>query len=165
MTTVTDEATIAKRRATVAELLRENLTQRAIAERLGVTKDVVYRDVQALVRGAATPPDQGRHAPAAPDILAVALPAATPSAAPATPSRDTATPAAPCLTVPLDEALIANLADLTRNGTPPALAIRRALAYMAGAYRQAWEADLYPRDADPVIDRHQYAPHKPEPRL
>ncbi|RSS51382.1 HTH domain-containing protein [Streptomyces sp. WAC01280] len=158
--TATDETAIATRRARVVELLRDNVSQRDIATRLGVSKDVIYRDVQALARGAATPPDQEHRAPSAPEILAVALPAATPPQAPATPSRDTATPAAPCLAVPLDGALLADLATLTRNGTTPEDALRRAVAFMARAYRQAWERDIYPRDANPVIGRYQYETHQ-----
>ncbi|WP_435969324.1 helix-turn-helix domain-containing protein [Streptomyces sp. Qhu_M48] len=166
MTTAPEDAdAIATRRATVAQLRATGLSIREIAARLGTTKDTVHRDTQALSRDTATPSDQDCRTPVAPDILTVALPAATPATDPATPSRDTATPpatpAVPTLTVPLDTALLADLATLTRNGTTPALAIRRALAYMAGAYRQAWDADLYPPDADPVIERHAYTPYRP----
>ncbi|MFE9737323.1 helix-turn-helix domain-containing protein [Streptomyces sp. NPDC006477] len=165
MTTATDDAAIAKRRATVAQLRATGLSLRDIAAKLGTTKDAVYRDTQALARDTATPPDQERRAPVPPEILAVALPAATPATGPATPSRDTATPpatpAVPTLTVPLDPALIADLATLTRNGTSPQAAIRHALAYVASTYRQAWEAGVYPRDANPVIERHSYVPYRP----
>ncbi|MFE2556656.1 helix-turn-helix domain-containing protein [Streptomyces sp. NPDC059352] len=166
MTTAPEDAdALAKRRATVAQLRATGLSLREIAAELGTTKDAVYRDTQALSRDTATPPDQDCRAPVAPDILAVALPAATPQSGPATPSRDTATPTAtpavPTLTVPLDPALLADLATLTRNGTSPQAAIRRALAYVAGTYRQAWEAGVYPRDTNPVIERHSYVPYRP----
>ncbi|AMS01610.1 MULTISPECIES: HTH domain-containing protein [Streptomyces] len=161
MTTPTDAFTIAQRRAAVAELLRDNMSQRKIAERLGVTKDVVYRDIQALSRVTATPPNQDRRAPVAPDILTVALPAAASSPDPTTPSRDTATPAALHLAVPLDAALVADLATLTRNGTAPEDAIRRAVAQAAKGYRLAWGIGLYPRTTDPVVSRHQFVPYQP----
>ncbi|MFE6853452.1 helix-turn-helix domain-containing protein [Streptomyces sp. NPDC057674] len=161
MTTAADEDAVARRRATVAKLLRDDLPQRKIAERLGVSKDVIYRDVQAMSRDAATPPDQDNRGPRATDILDVALPAATPPEPPATASRDTATPAAPGLTLPLDAALVADLATLTRNGTTPEAAIRHAVAHLAKGYRLAWGIGLYPRDIDPVLSHPRFHHYQP----
>ncbi|MFF6836016.1 helix-turn-helix domain-containing protein [Streptomyces sp. NPDC012438] len=169
MTTATDEDTpaVAARRATVAQLRKAGRSLRDIADEVGVSKDTVRRDLEALSRDTATPVDQDRRAPVAPNTPDVADPAATPVSRLADLSRDTpapaATPAVPCLTVPLDQALIADLATLTRNGVSPEAAIRRALALVASTYRQAWDAGLYPRTVDPVINRHQYAPYE-EPR-
>ncbi|OKJ52222.1 hypothetical protein AMK27_30760 [Streptomyces sp. CB02009] len=165
MTTATDEAAVATRREKVAQLLRDRWTQRAIADNLGVSKDTIYRDVQALTRAAATPPDQDTRAPGATEILDVALPAATPPEATATASRDTATPAAPCLALPLDAALLADLATLTANGTSPEEAIRHALAHVAKGYRLAWGIGLYPVTVDPVLSHprvNAYQPTTPE---
>ncbi|MFJ3786970.1 hypothetical protein [Streptomyces sp. NPDC090093] len=165
--------TVAKRRAAVAALRDKGKSIRAIAQELAITKDTVHRDIKALARDTATPSDQDRRTPVAPDTPGVAPPPATPVSRLADLSRDApapavappATPAVPCLTVPLDPALLADLATLTRNGTSPETAIRHALARVASTYRQAWDAGLYPRTADPVISRHQYAPYQPpEPR-
>ncbi|MGW4852207.1 helix-turn-helix domain-containing protein [Streptomyces sp. NPDC004288] len=159
MTTTTDP--VAQRRATVAQLLRDDHSQRDIAQRLGVSKDVIYRDVQALARGTATAPDQDPaepDAPAASPITAVALPIA-PEAA--TPSRDTAPRPAAAVTLPLTAGLVADLATLTRNGIAPEVAVRDAVAIVARAYRQAWDAGAVPRDATPVMARYQFASHTP----
>ncbi|MFB7031730.1 MULTISPECIES: helix-turn-helix domain-containing protein [unclassified Streptomyces] len=163
MTTAADEdtAAVAARRATVAQLRKNGRSLRDIADEVGVSKDTVRRDLASLSRDTATPSDQDRRTPVAPDAPDVAHPSATPVSRLADLSRDTAAPPAPCLTVPLDQALIADLATLTRNGTSPEAAIRRALALVAGTYRQAWDAGLYPRTADPVVNRHQYAPYQP----
>ncbi|MFC8290057.1 helix-turn-helix domain-containing protein [Streptomyces sp. NPDC057242] len=169
MTTATDEdtAAVAARRATVAQLRKDGRSLRDIADEVGVSKDTVRRDLDALSRDTETASDQDRRTPVAPDAPDVAHPAATPVSRLTELSRDTpaptATPAVPCLTVPLDQALIADLATLTRNGVSPEAALRRALALVASTYRQAWDAGLYPRTADPVVTRHQYAPYKPTP--
>lgn len=161
MTTPEDTGTVAARRATVAQLRATGLSLREIAAKLGTTKDTVHRDVQALSRTPATPPDQDCRAPVAPDILTVALPAATPATSPATPSRDTATPVAPGLTVPLDATLLDDLATLTANGTTAEDAVRQALAHLAKSYRLVWGIGLYPPTVDPVLSRNQYAPYRP----
>ncbi|MFE6379212.1 hypothetical protein [Streptomyces roseolus] len=170
MTTTTPaRATVAARRARVAQLLRQGRSQRDIARTLGVSKDIVHRDVQVLDRVTPKASDQDSTALVAPDTDAVAPPTATAIATPrhdtatatATPRHDTATPAARCLMVPLDEALLADLADLTRPGVAPEAAIRHAVAFLAATYRQAWDAGLYPRHARPVVQRHQYAPYHP----
>ncbi|MFF9146340.1 helix-turn-helix domain-containing protein [Streptomyces sp. NPDC014861] len=159
MTTAAPTAVdVAARRARVAQLLREGRSQRAIATALGVSKDVIFRDVQALARGTATTPDQDGPPPAAPRDHTVADDAAT---VPAPQSATSATPAAPCLMVPLDDALLADLADLTRPGVAPEAAIRHAVALVASTYRQAWDAGLYPRDRCPVVGRHQFVPYQP----
>ncbi|MFC8008895.1 helix-turn-helix domain-containing protein [Streptomyces cinereoruber] len=169
MTTATKAAAVAARRATVAALRDKGLSIRAIAQELTITKDTVYRDIRAVSRDTATPSDQDRRAPVAPNAPDVAPPTATPVSRLADLSRDTptptatppATPAVPCLTVPLDAALLADLATLTRNGSSPQTAIRYALSQAASLYRQAWDAGLYPRDVNPVLGRHQYAPYQP----
>ncbi|MYV64450.1 HTH domain-containing protein [Streptomyces sp. SID2131] len=169
MTTATEDAAVAARRATVADLRDKGRSIRSIAEELKISKDVVHRDIKALSRDTATPSDQDRRAPVAPDAPDVALPPATPVSRLADLSRDTpapaatppATPAVPCLTVPLDPALLTDLATLTRNGTSPEAALRYALSQAAGLYRQAWDAGLYPPDVNPVTSRHQYVPYQP----
>ncbi|WP_432116616.1 helix-turn-helix domain-containing protein [Streptomyces sp. S1] len=172
MTTTTEAAAVAARRAAVAALRDKGHSIRAIAKELTISKDTVHRDLKARPRDTTTPPDQDQSAPVAPDTPTVAdtpPPPATPVSRLTELSRDTpppaatppATPPVPCLTIPLDQALIADLATLTRNGTRPQAAIRYALARAANTYRQAWDAGLYPRTADPVISRHQYAPYQP----
>ncbi|MFE6816029.1 hypothetical protein [Streptomyces sp. NPDC057677] len=158
-----DTATVAERRATVARRRAAGLSLREIAAELGTTKDTVHRDVQALSRDTATLSDQERRAPVAPDILTVALPTATPATGPATASRDTATPAAPYLTVPLDASLLADLSTLTANGATAEDAVRQALAHFAKGYRLAWGIGLYPHTVDPVISRPRFNPYQPAP--
>ncbi|MFE7517260.1 helix-turn-helix domain-containing protein [Streptomyces sp. NPDC057540] len=150
-----------KRRATVAQLRADGLSLREIATKLDITKDTVYRDLQALSRDTATPCDQPCCSTVAPSILAVALPTATPESDTATPSRDTATHPAPAVTLPLTARFVADLATLTRNNVSPEAAVRHAVALVARAYRQAWEAGTYPRDVNPVLARYQFAPHTP----
>ncbi|MFE7517059.1 helix-turn-helix domain-containing protein [Streptomyces sp. NPDC057540] len=161
-TTATEDAdAIETRRATVAQLRADGLSLREIATKLSTTKDTVHRDLQALSRDTATPCDQPCRSTAPPDILTVALPTATPESDTATPSRDTATHPAPAVTLPLTARFVADLATLTRNGISPEAAVRHAVALVAQAYRQAWEAGTYPRDVNPVMKRYEFAPYTP----
>lgn len=50
--------TVARRRARVAQLHRDGASQAAIARTLGVSKDVVYRDIRAIARDTVQPSDQ-----------------------------------------------------------------------------------------------------------
>lgn len=174
MTTATD---LTARRAEVARLRAGGLSIRQIAVRLGASPAAIERDIKALKRttetATDTAPEQGESPAAPPRILDVALspqrPAETPPRDTDTPFRDTAPrhrytnrdTETPSLVVPLDPALLADLATLTRNGVAPAAAIRHAVGYMARTYRQAWDAGLYPADVNPALERHQFAPYKP----
>ncbi|MBB4987478.1 helix-turn-helix domain-containing protein [Streptomyces nymphaeiformis] len=167
--------TIETRRATVARLHAEGHSYRQIADQVGVSKDTVARDVRDVEAATAQAaarlarrrlPRRARPArlrrPQAPRQRRTA-----PLPAPA-PVRDTAhdttpppAPAAPCVALPLSVRLVADLATLTRNGVSPEAAILHAVGYMARAYRQGWEAGLYPRNVNPVLQRHQFAPYRP----
>ncbi|MFJ4907706.1 helix-turn-helix domain-containing protein [Streptomyces sp. NPDC093249] len=159
MTTATDETTeIAARRAQVAGFLRDGLSQRDIARRLGVSKDTVYRDVQIVSRAAATAADQPGTPFRVPRIIAIAEGATSP---PPPKSPAPATPTVPSLAVPLTPQLLADLADLTRTGASPEAALRHAIATVASTYRTAWAAGLYPPTATPVVAKYQFVPYQP----
>ncbi|MEU7293345.1 helix-turn-helix domain-containing protein [Streptomyces exfoliatus] len=165
MTTAPERAA---RRAQVARLRAKNLSVRQIAEQLGASPAAIQRDIDALKRDTETAPDQDTNTSVSPNIEP---PTETPRHQTETENRDTETlkrdtetPLGPCLSVPIDTRLLADLLTLTRNGISPEAAIRHALGHVAHAYRQAWAAGLYPHDVNPVIARHQFAPHRPDPQ-
>ncbi|MET7477983.1 HTH domain-containing protein [Streptomyces sp. NPDC005648] len=135
--------TIAARRAMVEELLRQEpgISARNIAARLGVGKDTIRRDLDAIRPAQSQPAPE----PAAPEPSnAPHAPLAEPEGAPldplSQPVRDLLTPEAR-----------ADLAVLMEAGHSASFAVRRALEVLADAYRGAWERGLYPRGTAPEI--------------
>lgn len=170
MTTTPERAA---RRAEVAILRAEKLSVRQIAEQLGASPAAIQRDIDALKRDTETAPDQDTSAPVSPRIVDVALPALPQTETPRhptettnrdteTPNRDTETPIVSSVTLPLDAALLDDLATLTRNGRSPEDAVRRALHFVANAYRQGWAAGVCPPTVEPIIDRFTIKPY-PQP--
>ncbi|MFI1767498.1 HTH domain-containing protein [Streptomyces sp. NPDC020800] len=158
--------TITARRAMVAELLRQEpgISQRSIAARLGVSKDTIRRDVDAIEaaqrQAAPRPADaEPEPAPDAPQRAEDDAPPSTPDAPPV--ALDDAPPGADHLTVPLGDQLRAGLATLAEAGHSPEDAVRLAVAVLARAYEGAWKFGLYPRGAAPrvqVVKLHPYDP-------
>ncbi|MFF2331925.1 HTH domain-containing protein, partial [Streptomyces sp. NPDC058103] len=134
----------AVRRSDVARLRGKGRTPGQIARELGVHRSTVYRDIEALDRDARRVPDQQEATPAETPATPVAPGTETPSPRPETPAPAT-------LVLAADPELLADLADLTRTGMPTGLAIRNAVRLMAGAYRDAWAAGIYPPTARPII--------------
>lgn len=160
---------LAARRTEVARLRAAGRSVRQIAEQLGASPAAIQRDIDALKRDTETAPDQDNSSTVSPRIVDIAIPdpeqTETPRHPPETPNRDTETPLVSSVTLPLDAALLDDLATLTRNGRTPEAAVRRALAFMAGAYRQAWTTNVCPPTIEPIIDRYSIKPYpRPNPQ-
>ncbi|MFF2774838.1 hypothetical protein ACFVU3_08005 [Streptomyces sp. NPDC058052] len=172
-------ADLATRRATVARLHAAGTPLRGIADAVGVSKDTVARDLDALAAltaKAAAHRDRQR-------LRRRARPAhrcrphtlrrrRSDTAAPAAPARDAsrdakARPASgPAsgetrLTLAATPRLLSDLAVLTANGVDIEAAVAGAVWTLARAYRTAWETGLYPTTADPALTGHEYAPYRP----
>lgn len=124
---------IARRRAKVTELSRDGLSLRAIAERVGTSKDTVRRDLEHAERATMRQPD-------------------------ATPETPRATPVAH-VAVPVDRELADDLAVLTSTGRDQSEALQHAASILASIYRHAWRAGYYPPDVEPRIVTAQLAPY------
>ncbi|MFF0426893.1 helix-turn-helix domain-containing protein [Streptomyces sp. NPDC004520] len=164
---------LASRRTEVARLHAEKHSVRQIAEKLGVSPATVQRDIDALRRNpkvgnrdTETASGQDTNPSVSPVIAAVALldppQTETPGHPTETGNRDTETPFVSSVTLPLDAALLDDLATLTRNGRTAEDVVRRALAFAAHAHRQAWAAGTCPPTVDPIIDRFTIKPY-PKP--
>jgi transposase-like protein len=139
--------TRADRRTLVRQLSEEGLSARAIAERIGVGKDTVRRDLAALERRSATQgaPSSEPRTPDAPQAGEGDPEEAAPQDAPVAqlPLR---------VAQPLDgmdlsqwPAVRRDLADLVRCGRTPEGLAHMAITAMAHAYRQALaRGDLEP---------------------
>lgn len=125
----------AERRATVGRLAQEEgLSARAIAARLGISKDTVRRDLAGLAQGGA-PGDAPPAAPGAP-----VAPLGEPGGAVAHGGR---------LVLELYQGLAEDLATLQRTGCTAEAAVDYAVATLAGAYRRALELGVL-SDGDPL---------------
>ena len=154
------------RRENVRELSQREpgLSRRQIGERLGISKDTVRRDLDALAREAgaeiATPsaPDapqvsEGGAPSVAPDAPAVEE-AAAPDAPPADPAQDE--PVEPVLRIRLTRRprLLASLTALLDVGLTAPAVIDTVLAAFVGAYGQALDrGELSPGDRYQVTVR------------
>ncbi|MGW2511289.1 helix-turn-helix domain-containing protein [Streptomyces scopuliridis] len=149
-TTASPGMTVSERRAQAAALSRDGASLRTIAQYLGVSKDTIRRDLDALAR------ERTRQS-----ATQDATPGETPTAAPATPGETPASlsPGDP-LTVPVDQELLDDLAVITRTGRTPADAIGHAVHTLAAIYRGAWTTGTYPDGTEPDIIGHQLAPHQ-----
>ncbi|MGW6910272.1 DeoR family transcriptional regulator [Streptomyces sp. NPDC054940] len=140
--------TIAARRAMVEELLRQEpgISARNIAARLGVGKDTIRRDLDAIAtaqRQTAPEPAPSEPEPA-PDAPSGAQDDA-PDAPPEEPAPAAeAPPADDRLTVAYDDQLRAGLATLARAGHPPDSAVRFAVAFLAHGLKRLWATGAYP---------------------
>lgn len=148
--------TIAARRAMVEELMRQEpgISARNIAARLGVGKDTIRRDLDAI----ATAQRQAEPEPAPrepePEPAPVAPSGAEDDAPDAPPADDR-------LTVAYDDQLRAGLAMLAEAGHSPEDAVRLAVTVLARAYEGAWKFGLYPHGVPPrvrVVQLHPYEP-------
>ncbi|MFI6249018.1 helix-turn-helix domain-containing protein [Streptomyces sp. NPDC051016] len=153
--------TITARRAMVEELMRREpgISARKIADRLGVGKDTVRRDIAGI---------EAEQRQSAPDPAAVepepapAAPQETEAGAPdEPPAQPDDAPDADRLTLACDDQLRAGLAMLARAGHTPEDAVRLAVAVLARAYEGAWRFGLYPAGVAPrvrVVDLYPYVP-------
>lgn len=161
MTRTVTAAARTARRAQAGALARQGMSRRAIAKRLGVSKDTVRRDLgRDLVRQDVRDVDasaQGGASPGAPDTaggasdeLLVAHPDAPPGAS-GEPQVHGKAPAGawPVLQVGVTPELMADLATLTRAGYTPSGAVAAALGVLAGLHRNAWSSGGV-RDGAPV---------------
>ncbi|MGW1892127.1 helix-turn-helix domain-containing protein [Streptomyces sp. NPDC002004] len=126
----------AARRAAVRQLAdaEPQLSARQIAARLGLSKDTVRRDLDALRQ---TAPDAART-----------------KAPPA--------PSAPDGALRLTNAMRQSLAVFAEAGQGTETAIELALATLARAYTGAWKFGLYPHGTPPRIDVVRLLPQHPE---
>ncbi|MEV6791278.1 HTH domain-containing protein [Streptomyces sp. NPDC051320] len=113
---------ISERRSVVRQLSDQRLSARAIAAKLGVGKDTVRRDLEALRQD--PPPPAPTGAPVA---------------------------CADQVTVAYDDKLRADLAVLAEAGLSPEGAIRFAVGIVSYSYRAAWERGICPRGVAPLI--------------
>ncbi|MER8042724.1 helix-turn-helix domain-containing protein [Streptomyces sp. NPDC094032] len=150
-------AHIAERRRQVAELRRDKLTIRDIAKRIGVGRTTVQRDIHALEEDMQTPADQDEGTPdeaVPPGPEDTVGPDGTDGG---TVSGRPQAMAPMSLILAADPALLDDLAVLTSTGICPEAAARHAIGFMAAAYRQAWDAGIYPHTTTPVIGHYTFA--------
>lgn len=144
----TGAAARTERRATVRHLAhQEGLSARAIAARLGISKDTVRRDLADVAQGGA--PDD---APPATSGAPVAPPRAPGGAVAHSGRPDQAgghVADRGGVFVPFREGLGSDLADLMRTGCTAADAIDYAVTTLAAAYRGALELGVL-SDSDPL---------------
>ncbi|MFJ2477093.1 HTH domain-containing protein [Streptomyces sp. NPDC087659] len=120
------------RRTLVRQLADQDMSARAIALKIGVSKDTVRRDLDALRQDAAP----------------VAQTDAPPAPAPAPPAQVGA-PGGARLELDLDDQLRRDLATIARTGVPAPDAIRFAVAFVAHGYRWLWSTGRYPEGSAP----------------
>ncbi|WP_411090824.1 helix-turn-helix domain-containing protein [Streptomyces sp. 049-1] len=145
------------RRARVAQLRKDepDASHREMAQRLGISKDTVRRDLEAIEEDAAqaAPPtaqiEASEQAPVEP--VAQTAPQASEDAAPADgPPAAMVAPSAPARTLPVRQAdpladmdvsqwraLRRDLAVLAQTGQPPEALVHQAVVAAAYTYRQA----------------------------
>ncbi|MEV7422849.1 TOBE domain-containing protein [Streptomyces sp. NPDC091212] len=168
-----------ERRAAVRQLDNEGLSARAIATQLNIGKDTVRRDLAALASESADGvrhggPDTSPEAPDGSASLTAALSGAVRQLAPLGTfsavtvrlhgAADTvAQPEAPdgaaggatadgdTLAVALDHDMHEHLAVLAEAGHSAQDAVQVAVAFLADAYRSAWDYDECPRGTRPRL--------------
>ncbi|MEV8395939.1 MULTISPECIES: helix-turn-helix domain-containing protein [unclassified Streptomyces] len=152
-TTTSPGTTVSERRAQAAALSRDGASLRTIAQQLGVSKDTIKRDLDALAR------ERTRQS-----ATQDATSDETSSATPATPATACETPASLSpgdpLTVTVDQELLDDLAVITRTGRSPADAIGHAVHTLAAIYRGAWTTGAYPIGTEPDVIGHQLKPYR-----
>ncbi|WP_309095244.1 helix-turn-helix domain-containing protein [Streptomyces sp.] len=136
------------RRARVAQLRQAepHLSHREMAERLGVSKDTVRRDLEALDAEAAqsAPPTKEPLAQVAPQVNEPGAPGRAPDAPAAGLPRRVADPLAG-MDVSQWRALRRDLAVLAQTGRSPEALVHQAVLSVAHSYRQALaRGDLQP---------------------
>ncbi|KPC86281.1 hypothetical protein ADL35_12425 [Streptomyces sp. NRRL WC-3753] len=152
------------RRARVAKLRQAepDLSHRDMAQRLGISKDTVRRDLEALDTDVAqpAPPDAEGQAPGAPTVAHTAPQVGEDTAPPAVPSAAEVAPSAPAHPLPVRQAdplagmdvsqwraLRRDLAILAQSGQSAEALVHQAVVATAHAYRQALAAgELQPGD-------------------
>ncbi|MGW7195529.1 hypothetical protein [Streptomyces chryseus] len=173
-TPTTPDADRAARRATVRQLAQQDLSHRAIAARLGISKDTVRRDLAHPAPTVAHTEPEVAHPARATESQSDA-----PPAPPAPPAEDSAPPAAPTrpfgvvrpgagLTVLPDVEFADDLAVLMSCGRTAADAIGHAVSIVAGIYRNAWARGVVLHGQEPcivdaaVLPQAAGEPHGPE---
>lgn len=123
MTATLTQKTRARLRAKVRRLAEQNLSNRVIAVKAGVSESTVrrWRAGDAAVTQQAAPPDAPHDAPS------------------------------DALTVALDDELRDHLAVLAEAGHDAQAAVTRALELVADAYRYAWDYGLAERGTPPNL--------------
>jgi hypothetical protein len=139
---------LTQRRATVLRLSRDGLSLRAIATRVGISKDTVSRDL-AAAEGDTTRQEDAADETAAETHQTAAETHETPQEA--TP-RD-------WLAITLDADLCDHLAVLLSTGRTLSAAIREAVEHYADAHRTAWDYGQCPRGTAPRIYGANYRPY------
>ncbi|MGW1001773.1 hypothetical protein [Streptomyces sp. NPDC002520] len=144
--------TVATRRALVRQLRADDptLSARKIAGQVGVGKDTILRDLEAISQ---------EDAQAAPEPDAVE-PEGAPDAPDGAPAD--APPDADRLTVALDDQLRTGLTVLAHAGHTPEDAVRLAVAVLARAYEGAWKFGLYPHGIAPRVRVVKLYPYNPK---
>jgi DNA-binding transcriptional MocR family regulator len=134
----------AARRADVARLAQQDLSHRAIAAQLGISKDTVRRDLDYLARAERAAMRQTDASPAPPGA-----PPAPRGASDEPPGASCAPAVGDRLTIDVGEGLAEDLANLMRTGCTAAAAIYYAVEKMATAYRHALQRGLV-TDGEPI---------------
>ncbi|WP_435252067.1 helix-turn-helix domain-containing protein [Streptomyces tendae] len=145
------------RRAKVAQLRKDepDLSHRDMAQRLGISKDTVRRDLEALDADVAqtAPPADETQTPDAPPVAHTAPQASEETEPPDEPSAAMEAPSAPAPPLPVRQAdplagmdvsqwraLRRDLAILAQTGRAPEALVHQAVVAMAHAYKQALAA-------------------------
>lgn len=132
---------LAERRTKVRQLADQRLSRRAIAARLGISKDTVSRDLAHLALAETRDGSAGaRHEPAPPE---------TPAETPAPPMSH---PDPVALLAAQDPQLAEDLATLTACGRSAPSAVAIAVHLLADAYRNGWRTGTVPLGREPQID-------------
>jgi hypothetical protein len=134
-----------RQRATVRHLATQELSNRQIAVRVGISESTVrrWRTDDAATDAATTHPAPSDDAP-------VTHPGAPDDAPDAHAARADAPHDAP-FDLHVDDDLRAALAVLAAAGHAPRDAVRMAVILLADAYQSAWDYDITPRGTAPAV--------------